>query len=236
MKEKIAPLSLAPELVRKLRVRVPASVEIEQDDMLDIAERAMEFAQGKCGDGLAAYKAIIADPMKTRLANLREASKAVERFRETATKRLDTARASIVKEIERLEQETAGPKRGDVSEAREIRAALRAMDAKARDKLLKDAVEFDNATVLSAVLAATPFLSGLAEHEQAKVRHEWRLRHYQREVDRVRRLTIAVDTIERGGNALNHTLLSLVPDDEIKVAEQLEAAAKDAAAKAEAAA
>lgn len=129
-----------------------------------------------------------------------------EKKQEHITRVWDKARADLVSAAKQLDESLTTPleQQATGSINAEIRAHVKALTDGDRTKLLNDAIKSRRVKVVSAVLGAEGFLSGLSDGMHAHLTRTW---HEQEQPATVRRLNAtrkAIDQLEkRGGLALS---------------------------------
>jgi len=107
----------------------------------------------------------------------------------------------------------------------EIRSALFAMKTEDRAKAITRAVDDGDDETLGAVLRGPVLLTGLGPAQREAIRHQWRVKRHPEEVARVARLRGALGDLDRAASLFTSFTLGLVDNEELKRAEQAEAAA-----------
>lgn len=197
------PLALHEGAIRKLKIR-DADGKIVFDGELEAVEAAMASARADADRVAALHEAASLDRTMTPQAAALKVREVALRSGERASEKLDTARARVSREIEQLRRTTASPPAPKATAAlqSEIRARLAQMPKPDRDKLLNEALKAADDTILSAVLAAPPMLSGMAVTEHNMRVEQFRRSRFPKEANRLDRLQRAVEAIDRGGTSL----------------------------------
>lgn len=221
------PISLHEAVIAKHFAKDPRTREIIEDREIEVMHGAMRRAREAAEHALDAHGKIMANLMRTTLANMREARKVTFQHFEDAAKKIDAARAE--REIKRLEAETSAPPEpkhvtGSMLEA-EIRSALAAMKPEVRKAAINEAITKGDGLTLGAALRGPTLLTGLDHAEREALRLRWRQKHFRTEIERVTRLRAALADLERGGGLLLQFIGNLTDGEAIKQAEAAEAAA-----------
>jgi hypothetical protein len=117
----------------------------------------------------------------------------------TALQRFDATAARVAGEIAALETKMKGPAPPSPIQASEIRSALRAMNAKDRQKALNFALQEEDDAVIGAALDGARMLSGLTAMETESLRARWAKERHPDSVARLDALRKAAVANERGG-------------------------------------
>jgi hypothetical protein len=91
-----------------------------------------------------------------------------------------------------------------------------------RDHIISSAIKNDEQLLLSAVLNSDAWLSGLTENELALHRNAWASKHHAADLDRLERLSKAVDDANRAGSVAISFIDSLTNADLVAKAAHME--------------
>lgn len=198
----------------------------ENDPVLINARQAWIGFSASLEDLHRREEAIRHDPTATEQAkNLAMDTLSNKTFKATASRvtaafhRMRETEQSITREIER--QFT---NRQPFPAAQEIRAHMKSLTGKARREFLDKA----DTDVLSAILSAKPFLSGMSEAEAALVRDSAEKRLFGEHVERRQKIAKARELLEQGGQIYMKAVYEL--SDSKAAAEDAEKAAAARAA------
>lgn len=187
------------------------------------ALRIMRSTVDRCAETTAT---ILKNEMKTRVANMRDASASnYQRFMKAAPA-FDEARRIAQSAVARIVEETSAP--ASTPYDAEIRANLKAMTEKERKDAIANAIEKGEDTVVAAILHGPPLLTGLTVAERDYYRDHWRGKRFPQEVDRQKRLEGALKVFDSLGTVAQRHVLELTDDEAVRRAEQTELAARAA--------
>jgi hypothetical protein len=197
------PLSLHEGAVSKLRIR-GGSGELIPDAELEAVAAALQGARAECERTAALHTAVMADNTVTPGAAALRVRECALKGGERASEKLDTARARISREIERLRRETWAPPtpRDQAGMEGEVRAALCRMPEKDRAAALAKAITVGDDVIVGAAFRGPAMLSGLTDAELEMRRTVWRQKTHPQAFDREQRLGRALTMIDTGGKAL----------------------------------
>jgi hypothetical protein len=176
----------------------------------------------------------MANRMGTTEANAREARNVGHQLSQSALKKVDSARASIEREIGRIQAAMSGPPEPRTPSAiaieTEIRGALSRMSREDRARTINDAIQRGDESVVGAALRGPSLLTGLGDAEREARRAQWFEKKFPRELDRMGRLSRARDAADRASQSLINFVASLTDAEAVRLAEESEREAREAIA------
>jgi hypothetical protein len=225
-----SPLSVAPEHIDRHYKIDPHSGEPIEDEALSEIRDAMAVASETGKKIVASHGKITANPLQTPLANARQArDMALSHFNGVA-KRMDAARERAKRTVTELEKKMAPQPPKDLPGnigASELRAALANMPPARRQATIDAAIAEGDEALVNAALTGHPLTTGLSRNEMRMHELNWRRTRFPEEVERIGRITRALDDLGRGGqDFLNFCYAFDTPA--IREAEEAERAAKQA--------
>jgi hypothetical protein len=177
---------------------------------------------------------VLRNSMKSEPARHRDARTANGKLLERATKPIDDAVQVAQAEIAaiRLRVKAPPPAKDIVSETkqRELRERLSALPEDRRKAIITDAIKNDDQMLVSAILSAPAWLCGLSDAELALHRNAWASKHFAADLDRVERLSKAVNDANRAGSVAISFIDGLTRGDLVEKSEALEREANAALA------
>jgi hypothetical protein len=197
------PLNLHEGEVSKFRAR-DLDGKLIPDAEFESMEAAMAGARADIDRIAALHEAVNQDLTMTPHAAALRVREVALKLGERASERLDQSRVRVVREIERIARSTAAPvpPRETAPLGAEVRQRLAGMKLDDRRKVLAAAMKDNDDTILSAVLAAPPLLSGLTPSEHAGCVAQFRRVRHPAEDDRLDRLQRAGAAVDRAGRSL----------------------------------
>lgn len=187
------------------------------------ALRVMRSTVDRCAETTAV---VLKNELKTRVANMRDASAAnYARFMK-ASPAFDEARRIAQSELARILETTSAPVSTQYDP--EIRASLKAMSREEREDAIDRAIANGEDTVIAAILGGPSMLSGLPASQRDLFRERWRAKRFPQELDRQRRLEGALKVFDGLGAVAQQHVLKLTDDEAVRRAEATELAARTA--------
>jgi replicative superfamily II helicase len=169
---------------------------------------------------------VLKNEMRTMAARHKDARAASFELLKRATQSIDQAVKTAQGEIAAIRAKTKGPpaSKDAISESREreIRERLYMLPPERRDHIISSAIKNDEQLLLSAVLNSDAWLSGLTDNELAMHRHSWASKNHAPDLDRLERLSKAVDDANRAGSVALAFVDGLTDADLVSKAEQME--------------
>ncbi|MDR6302559.1 hypothetical protein GGQ85_000235 [Nitrobacter vulgaris] len=105
---------------------------------------------------------------------------------------------------------------------RELRERLTSLPEDRRKAIIADAIKNDDQLLVSAILSAPAWLSGLSDAELSLHRNAWTSKHFASELNRLERLSKAVEDANRAGSVAISFVDSLTDADLVEKAEAME--------------
>lgn len=193
MARREVPLDLRPS---SFAHRIKLGDDESPDSTLSKAHRAFSRISLALDEIYSREQAIMADTTRTdadrRLRVTRVAESAREPVAEALQAALDQAKADSAAIDDHIEKGLRS--RVEAPEAREIRAYLRTLPDAQRDKFLEEADD----DVLSAVLSAKPFLSGVSPAKAGMLRERATRSQFPEQIRTRERLSAAQDSLKSG--------------------------------------
>jgi hypothetical protein len=169
---------------------------------------------------------VLKNEMRTIAARHKDARAASFELLKRATQSIDAAVQSAQAEIAAIRAKTKSPpaSKDIVSETkqREIRERLSVLPAERREQIIQAAIKNDEPLLLSAVLNSDAWLSGLTDNELALHRNAWASKHFASDLDRMARLSKAVEDANRAGSVALAFVDGLTDADLVAKAEAME--------------
>jgi hypothetical protein len=177
---------------------------------------------------------VLKNTMQTEARRHKDGRAASFELLKRATQSIDAAVQSAQAEIAAIRAKTKGPpaSKDIVSETkqREIRERLSILPTERREQIIQAAIKNDEHTLLAAVLNSDAWLSGLTDNELALHRNAWASKHHAADLDRLERLSKAVEDANRAGSVAISFVDGLTNADLVAKAEAMEAKANAALA------
>jgi hypothetical protein len=174
----------------------------------------------------ATTEIVLKNEMRTMAARHKDARAASFELLKRATQSIDQAVKNAQGEIAAIRAKTKGPPASKdaigESREREIRERLYMLPPERRDHIISSAIKNDEHLLLSAVLNSDAWLSGLTENEQALHRNAWASKHHAADLDRLERLSKAVEDANRAGSVALAFVDGLTDADLVAKAEHME--------------
>lgn len=229
----VIPIALHEGVIEKRFFRRKPDQALIEDVALRTAHRGMHEARNYAEQARSAFVSIMADNSMTTEARLVRARTAVSKLADVIARKLDGAAEKLRSELHSSQRSTWRPHGQPSPLDAEIRGALRSMSVQDRSLALARALDSGDDEIFRAVLAAPALLVGMMDEEHAARRGMWRKARHPANVERESRLQLALDDIERAGEATIGWVAKMF---ETSQAEQAMKAASDATAAAIAAA
>jgi hypothetical protein len=202
--QEVVPLALHPLAIERHRARDAAGKHVP-DAALGAALQAMVEGRALAEQASHAHAAIMADPLMPAAGRLVRARKTTGSLAEVIVKKLDVARVKLTTELHNIQRDTSRlpPSTSPASIAIERQTAdvLRSMPDADRRKVIMQAIERDDESVLSSLFSGPAFVVGLDDKTREAYRQQFRKKRWPEVVERETRLRAALADIERAGGA-----------------------------------
>jgi hypothetical protein len=169
---------------------------------------------------------VLKNEMRTMAARHKDARAASFELLKRATQSIDAAVQSAQAEITAIKSKLKGPPpsrdRAIESRQAELRERLAMLPEDRRKAIIEDAIKTDDQLLLGAVLHGYAWECGMSDPEISIVRHNWASKHHAADLDRLERLSKAVDDANRAGSVAISFVDSLTNADLVSKAEQME--------------
>jgi hypothetical protein len=151
-----SPMMIDPAFISRLRPRNATTGELEPDEVLEHAEKAMTTGKAAADALDSVVRALAQDATQTDAAKAVQIRKIALAQGEKAAKQLDTAKARAAEAISILERELTPDVADDISEkfAPTVLARLSAMKHDERQKVMAQAIESNDPGTLCGVSRA----------------------------------------------------------------------------------
>ena len=147
---------------------------------------------------------VLKNAMKTEASRHKDARAAGFSLIERATRSVDEAVRAAQHEIITIQAKVKAPlaAKDIVSETRqrELRERLSMLPEDRRKAIIAEAIKSDDEVLISAILSAPAWLSGITDAELALHRNNWASKHFAADLDRMSRLSKAVEDANRAGS------------------------------------
>jgi hypothetical protein len=204
------------------------------DPALQILHDAVKQTRELATKAAQTVDIVLKNTMQTEARRHKDGRAASFELLKRATQSIDAAVQSAQAEIAAIRAKTKGPpaSKDIVSETkqREIRERLSILPTERREQIIQAAIKNDEHTLLAAVLNSDAWLSGLTDNELALHRNAWASKHHAADLDRLERLSKAVEDANRAGSVAISFIDGLTNADLVAKAEAMEAKATAALA------
>jgi hypothetical protein len=179
---------------------------IVDDAALRVVHREFSRARALHEQCVAVWDAQMNDPTLPLAGRIIKAKQAVTLLATKAAGHLDAAASRLRTELTTIRKASWRPNiplsPEGIQVQSEIRAQVRAMDAKQRLSALSKPSD----DLVMAITAGPPEVSGLSANEVESIRQEWRSRAHPEIVEREKRLILALADTDRAGVALHNAV------------------------------
>jgi hypothetical protein len=169
---------------------------------------------------------VLKNEMRTMAARHKDARAASFELLKRATQSIDAAVQSAQAEITAIKSKLKGPPpsrdRAIESRQAELRERLAMLPEDRRKAIIEDAIKTDDQLLLGAVLHGYAWECGMSDPEISIVRHNWASKHHAADLDRLERLSKAVDDANRAGSVALAFVDGLTNADLVAKAEHME--------------
>jgi hypothetical protein len=198
------------------------------DAAIDALSTGMEGAYASLSRVVRLREALQADSTTAPAAKALRLRDAALKAGEQAAAAIDRARERALGELRRVQAETIPAAPASDALSAEIRAALRGADDRQRARMIDQAVRAGDGATIGAVLAGPAYLSGGVAHDV--VARAWRAQHHPAELDRIERVTTALQQLELGSSGMLSWVESAASDADALAAERAQAGVREAEA------
>jgi hypothetical protein len=169
---------------------------------------------------------VLKNTMHTEARRHKDARAAGLELFKRAAQGIDAAVQSARAEIAAIKSRVKGPASAkDIvgeTKQREIRERLSILPAERREQIINAAIKNDDHLLLGAVLNSDAWLSGLTDNELAMHRHSWASKNHAADLDRLERLSKAVNDANRAGSVALAFVDGLTDAELVSKAEHME--------------
>jgi hypothetical protein len=196
----LTPAALDPATFARHHPRDPRSQQVILDPVVTAAVQAVAAAQDAAGRLVEARRALRADPTRTPAGAATELRRVALATAERHARAFDAVRARAATTVDGLRRE-AMPAPPPSPLAGEVRARLAQLARDERGRAIEAALVDGDAAVIGSVLAAPSFLSGVDRPAAEMLASRWAERHHPDTAARARRLTHALDDLDRAARS-----------------------------------
>lgn len=196
----------------------------------------VKLARETCAKARDMTAVVLANELETPAARHKKARDASFELLARATQAVDAAMKTAEQEIASIKSKVTGPlvSKDIITETRkrEYRERLAALPKERRLAILNTAIATDNDLMVGAVLSEEPWLSGadMADSDVALLRHSWAKKHHAADLDRLDRISKALEDVRRAGELTVKFIDGLTDPALIEQAEAQAKKARDALA------
>jgi hypothetical protein len=169
---------------------------------------------------------VLKNTMQTEARRHKDGRAASFELLKRATQSIDAAVQSAQQEIAAIKSKLRGPTpsrdRAIESRQAELRERLALLPEERRKAIIDEAVKNDDQLLLGAVLHGYAWESGMSDPEISIVRHNWASKHHAADLDRLERLSKAVEDANRAGSVAISFVDGLTNADLVAKAEAME--------------
>jgi hypothetical protein len=208
----------------------------DDDPILQALHDAVKLTREMATKAEATATAVLRNEMKTLPQRHRESRVATFALLEKATLALDGATKAAQSEIAAINAKVKGPASAKdlvgETKQREMRERLSMLSEDRRKTIIGNAIASNDEVLICAILSAPAWLSGLTDPELSLHRNNWASKHFSADLDRVGRLSRAVEDTRRAGSLAIQFISNLTDAALVDKAEAMERQANDALARA----
>jgi hypothetical protein len=216
--------SLSPT-VHEATIARHISKDVDDPAMQSLHD-AVKQARELAAKAAATTDIVLKNEMRTMAARHKDARAASFELLKRATQSIDQAVQSAQAEIAAIQSKLKGPPPAKdlitETKQRELRERLAILPEERRKAILANAIKNDDHLLLGAVLNSDAWLSGFTDPEIELLRHTWATKHHAADLNRLERLSKAVEDANRAGSVALAFVDGLTNADLVAKAEHME--------------